>query len=109
MLLSLQMSGAPGVQMPPWQVSLPLQTVASAHAVPLAVLACWQPRRASQVSVVHGLASLQFGAVPGAHVVPWQTSRPLQALPSEHGVPSATTALTQEPLLHTSVVHGLLS
>ena len=35
-LLSLQFGGAPAVQVPLWQVSRPLQTVASSQAVPLA-------------------------------------------------------------------------
>ena len=108
-LLSLQLRGVPGVQTPAWQVSLPLHTVASTHAVPLGTFGCWQPRARSQVSAVHGLASLQLDAVPGTHTLPWQASRPLQALPSEHGVPAGTTAFTQVPTLHTSVVQGFES
>jgi hypothetical protein len=34
-LLSLQLSAVPEVQVPPWQVSLPLQTLPSAHDTPL--------------------------------------------------------------------------
>jgi hypothetical protein len=33
-LVSLQLSAAPAVQVPPWQVSFPLQTVPSVHEVP---------------------------------------------------------------------------
>jgi hypothetical protein len=89
-LLSLQMSGAPALQAPAWQVSAPLQMSASAHEVPLA-LAGWvqvpppqtssvqrlpssvqgsvlllktQPAVGLQESVVHGLLSLQVSGVP---------------------------------------------
>jgi hypothetical protein len=64
LLPSSQLSGVPAAQVPLWQVSAPLQTVASAHEVPLARFACWQPRIGSQVSVVQALLSLQLSAVP---------------------------------------------
>jgi hypothetical protein len=69
-LLSLQLSGAPGWQMPePLQVSWPLQTVLSSHEVP-ATRFVWvhgfvpSGAAALHVSCVHGLASLQLGAMP---------------------------------------------
>jgi hypothetical protein len=37
-LLSVHVSGVPATQVPPWQVSVPLHTVASAHEVPLGTL-----------------------------------------------------------------------
>src|SRR5262249_232289 len=63
-LLSLQLSAVPAVQTPLWHVSLPLQTVPSAHDVPFGAFACWQPFTGSQESTVHGLPSLQLGPVP---------------------------------------------
>jgi hypothetical protein len=39
-LLSLQLSGLPGAQVPDWQVSVPLQTVASGQGVPLVTGVC---------------------------------------------------------------------
>jgi hypothetical protein len=68
-----------------------------------------QLRTGSQVSTVHALLSLQFGAVPDVHTPPAQISDPLQALPSEQDVPSAITPLTQTPPPHVSEVQGLLS
>jgi hypothetical protein len=57
-LLSVQVSGVPAVQAPVWQVSVPLQRLPSAHAVPLATFA-FEHCPALQVSVVQGLLSLQ--------------------------------------------------
>jgi hypothetical protein len=59
-LESLQLSGVPDVQVPPWHVSLPLQTLASAHDVPFSTGVFWQPAAGSQLSVVHTLLSLQL-------------------------------------------------
>src|SRR5947209_4738204 len=55
---SSQRSGVPAVQVPPWQVSAPLHTVASAHDVPFATggLSHAPPLH---TSAVHGLASAQ--------------------------------------------------
>ena len=66
-LLSLQLSGVPAVQMPPWQLSAPLQTVLSRHAVPLSTAVFWQPNVGTQVSVVQTLLSLQLSGVPAVH------------------------------------------
>ena len=63
-LPSSQLGGTPGEQMPAWQISLPLQTVASAHVVPLSTAVCVQPEVALQPSVVQGLPSSQLSAVP---------------------------------------------
>jgi len=82
-----------------------LHTVASAHAVPLATAACWQPRVGLHESVVHTLPSSQLGAMPGVHTPAWQVSAPLHALPSEHDVPLATAGFWHAPPLHTSAVH----
>src|SRR5690242_15458060 len=86
-LPSSQASGVPPAQVPPWQVSAPLQTLPSGQGVPLATLACTQPLAALQVSLVQALPSSQLGGVPGWQVPFWQVSAPLQALPSEHEVP----------------------
>jgi hypothetical protein len=63
-LLSLQLRAVPAAHVPDWQVSLPLQTLPSPHAVPFATAVFWQPLTGLQESVVQTLASLQFGAVP---------------------------------------------
>src|SRR5262249_4733365 len=76
---------------------------------PLATFACWQLRIGSQVSVVQGLPSLQFGAGPPVQTPAWQTSAPLQALPSEQAVPFGRMLFWQLPLLHTSAVQALPS
>jgi hypothetical protein len=89
-LLSLQLSGVPAVQVPPWQVSAPLQTLLSRHAVPLSTAVLAQPDSGLQVSVVQTLLSLQLSAVPAAHAPLWHVSAPLQTLPSLHAVPFVT-------------------
>jgi hypothetical protein len=96
-LPSLQTSGVPAAHEPLWQVSLPLQTVPSAHGVPSATALVVQPKTGSQASVVHGLPSLHVGGAPAVHTPDWQVSLPLQALPSGHAVPF-TTGVARQPL-----------
>jgi hypothetical protein len=80
----------PAVQAPLWQVSLPLQTVPSAHAVPFGTAVFWQPATALQLSVVQALPSLQLSGVPGVQAPLWQVSSPLQTSPSAHDEPFGT-------------------
>src|SRR5437899_12976107 len=47
-LLSLQLGGVPGVQTPAWEVSGPLQAVASLEEVPVAAVGRWQAAGVSQ-------------------------------------------------------------
>jgi hypothetical protein len=108
-LPSLQTSGVPAVQAPLWHVSAPLQTVASAHEVPLATGVVWHPRVGLQVSVVQTLPSLQTRGVPAVHTPAWQVSSPLQRLPSAHEEPSGSTVLLHTPALQTSLVQGFPS
>jgi hypothetical protein len=89
-LPSSQLSGVPAAHTPAWQVSLPLQRVASGHGVSFTTGVCWQPKVALHVSVVHGFMSSQSSGVPPLHTPAWHVSTPLQALPSEHEVPFAT-------------------
>jgi len=65
---SLQLSGVPEVQDPLWQVSAPLQTSPSRHAVPLTTGVFEQPTTGSQASVVQTFESLQLSGIPD-----WQT------------------------------------
>lgn len=72
-LPSLQVTGVPGAQRPPWQVSAPLQALPSEQ---LLVLFVWtQPCCAVQVSLVQGLLSLQFSCwqLKTQLPPPWQT------------------------------------
>jgi hypothetical protein len=88
---SLQLSGVPAVQVPLWQVSVPLHTVLSAHAVPLTTgVNTHVP--AGQVSVVHGLLSLQSA---GTEHVPcaWATL-PAKPPAAARQTPRATRAIT---------------
>jgi hypothetical protein len=116
-LLSLQFSAAPGRQLPvALQVSWPLQRSLSSQALPAARLVCehgsWPTGvEDAQLSFVHGLLSLQLGAMPPTQPpTPLQVSTPLQALPSEHSVPMARLVNTQ-PLaeLQLSAVQALPS
>jgi len=63
-LASLQLSAVPAVHTPLWQVSSPLHGLPSAHDDPLGTGALWQPVAGLQLSVVHGLPSLQVTGVP---------------------------------------------
>jgi hypothetical protein len=109
-LPSLQLSGVPAVHTPLWQVSSPLQTVASAHDEPLATGVFWQPVAGIHVSVVQTLLSLQLSGVPAVQVPLWHVSAPLQRSLSGHAVPFAT-GVKVHPVagLHASAVHALLS
>src|SRR5439155_22770282 len=89
-LASAQLRADPGVQAPAWQVSAPLHTFPSLHDVPFATARLPQPATGSQLSVVHGLLSLQLGGAPGAHTPGWQVSAPLHAFPSLHGAPASS-------------------
>jgi hypothetical protein len=107
---SSQSSAVPEVQTPPWQVSLPLQTSPSAHAVPFGTGVLEQPKTGPQPSVVHALPSSQSSVIPEVQTPPWQVSWPLQTSPSAHGVPSATdTFVHPKTGSHVSVVHSLPS
>jgi hypothetical protein len=109
-LPSLQISAVPAVQMPLWQVSTPLQTLASAQEVPFTTGEYSQPKTGSQLSVVQGLPSLQLSAVPAVQVPLWQVSSPLHGLPSAHDEPFGTGALWQPVTeLQLSAVQGLPS
>ena len=68
--LSLQLSAVPAAQFPLWHVSPPLQTFASAHAVPFVTGVVVQPKAGVQPSVVHTLPSLQTSGVPPVQVPP---------------------------------------
>jgi hypothetical protein len=79
-LLSSQFGAAPPTQAPPEQVSPVVQALPSLQ---LAVLFVWvQPVAGLQASVVQGLLSLQFAAVPPTQAPPEQVSPVVQALPS---------------------------
>jgi hypothetical protein len=109
-LLSLQLRAVPAVQVPAWQVSAPLQALPSVHEVPLATLVFWQPVAGRQLSLVQTLLSLQLGAAPAVHTPAWQLSTPLQALPSLHVVPLATTTDWQPAMAsQESLVQGFES
>src|SRR5438132_1466888 len=94
-LLSLQLRAVPAVQTPAWQVSAPLHAFPSLHDLPFASAVCWHPATGSQVSVVHGLLSLQLSGVPAAQTPAWHVSAPLHTFPSLHGVPFTTGTFLQ--------------
>jgi len=87
-----------------------LQTLPSAHEVPLSTAMFWQPATGSQLSVVHTLPSLQLSAVPAVHTAAWQVSLPLHTLLSPQGVPFGAGVVVQ-PVTGSqpSVVHTLPS
>jgi hypothetical protein len=66
-LLSLQLREVPPLHTPAWQVSVPSQGLPLLHSVPLATAVARQPSTESQVSMVHGLPSLQIIGVAPPH------------------------------------------
>src|SRR5262249_22921323 len=84
----LHARGVPGVQVPPWHVSSPLQTVSSSQDDPSTLFVNLQPVLGSQLSVVHGLPSEHWSGLPLLQNPCKQVSRPLQTLASAHDVPS---------------------
>src|SRR5262249_10123465 len=90
------------------QTSPVVQALPSSH---VAVLLAWaHPVVGLQVSSVQALPSLQSSGAPATHAPSTQVSAPLQTLPSEHDVPSATWAFTQPSVgLQLSVVQTLPS
>lgn len=76
---------------PPSQVSVPLHKLPSLHEVPAGRGVNEQPDCARQLSVVHGLPSLQVKGVPAVQVpLLLQVSKPLHAFPSEQEAPGVT-------------------
>jgi hypothetical protein len=94
-LPSVQSRAVPAVHTPPWQVSAPLQTSPSGHAVPFTTAVFVQPKTGSQLSVVHTLLSSQLRGVPAVHTPLWHVSAPLQTSPSAHEVPLSTGVFWQ--------------
>jgi hypothetical protein len=94
-LLSLQSRGLPGVQVPLWQVSVPLQALVSAQVVPFSTAVAVHPVAGLQPSAVQTLPSLQLGAVPAVQTPAWHVSAPSQASPSLHDVPFRTGVVVQ--------------
>src|SRR5262245_15128297 len=62
-----------------------------------------QPLAGSHRFWVHGSPSSHTSGADAAHTPAVQTSSPLQALPSEHGVPSGNGVPATQPLPGTSV------
>ncbi len=104
--LSSQSKGLPGMHAPPLQVSTSEQALPSSHAP---VLLTWTHALcALQLSVVHGLPSLQFRGWAVTHRPLWHWSPKVQASLSVHGLLFAT--LLQPSLgSHESVVQPLAS
>jgi hypothetical protein len=111
-LPSSQFDAAPPMQKPPAHVSLVVHASPSSQVAELFV--CAHPLAGMQVSVVHTLLSLQFGAGPPMHEPPKHASFTVHALPSLHGAvlfvythpDSASQLSSVQPLpsLHTSGV-----
>ena len=93
-LLSLQTIAVPLEQAPPEQASPLVHRSPSSQGI---VLLAWtHPSKGSQLSSVHGFASLQSTAgVPPPHVPAVQVSPVVQTLPSSQAVPSGLTAYEQ--------------
>ena len=115
-LLSSQLSAAPARHVPVVGVFGVLQLDVAVHWLaagqtwppwqqPVAMFACTQPLAGSQLSVVHGLLSSQFGGAEFVHPVAGRHAGGLQALPGQ------TTAVpVHTPFVHWSpVVHALPS
>jgi hypothetical protein len=107
---SSQVSGVPAVHVPAWQLSVPLQALASAHDEPFGSGVFPHPEIEPHASAVQGLPSLQSSGVPGLQTPLWQVSVPLQTVLSSHDVPLGN-GLVEQPKTGSqlSVVQGLPS
>ena len=105
-LLSLQTTAEPAWHVPPPQTSPVVQAFPSSQA--FALLVKTQPVASVQVSVVHGLLSLQMRPTPGWQVPPPQVSPVVQGLPSSQ---ANVLFVKTQPVagLHVSVVQTLAS
>jgi hypothetical protein len=106
-LPSLQSSGVPAVQVPAWQVSVPLQSVPSRQGVPSVTGGFWQPRSESQLSAVQTFPSSQFGGGPPIQIPLTQESAVVQASESLQLKPSLSGWVwqTSSVSLHTPWRH----
>jgi hypothetical protein len=75
------------------------------HPTPSARFECVHPEPVSQLSAVHGLLSLQFGAAPPTQVPLWHASPVVQALPSVHELPVSGFAEHPPGSPHTPAWH----
>ena len=105
-LLSSQSGAGPPTQIPPLQVSGPVQKEPSSHDAVL--LGCVQPKPVSHSSSVQTLLSLQLGAGPPTQMPPLHASAVVQALPSLH-IALLSTFAHPEVGLQLSSVQPLLS
>ena len=95
------------VHAPVLQLSLVVQTLASSQAPRYGM---WvQPVVALQLSMVHGLPSLQSVNAAPKQMVPSQTSPLVHASPSSQVAPLAVVWVQPKLVSHWSVVHGLPS
>jgi len=105
-LPSLQITAGPGLQLPKLHVSGLVQKLLSVHGK--ALLRCWQPSVASQLSLVQTFRSSQLIAGPGLQALAAQTSGVVHTLLSVHG--AALAAKTQPKVTsQLSLVQMLLS
>ena len=97
-LPSLHTLAAPGTHAPLAQMSLTVQALLSLQGEVFGVKT--QPLLASQLSLVHGLLSLQTTLAPATQVPPAHASPLVQALPSLHG---AVLLLATQPVAESQV------
>src|SRR5205814_2290622 len=110
---AVQVTGVPALHTPAEQASLDVQSLSSPQAVQpgpslAAGLEHWPVAGLQVPGMWHWSDAVQTTGVPGAQVPAWQSSLPLQALPSPHGVLLATGVWPQVPLgRQESAVQGL--
>ena len=93
----MHVTGVPGWQTPPRQVSAPLQASLSAQLVPSVTGVCVHTPLASQASAVHGLWSSQLPA-DDVHTQAEQVPVP-QTLGDVQAVPFGAVGFEQVPLV----------
>jgi hypothetical protein len=108
-LLSLQLSAAPAIHVPAWQVSAPLQALPSEQEFPSAFGGLEQtPVDGLHVPATwHWSEAVQAIGLPPEHTPAWQVSAWVQALPSLQALPSALGEFEQTPVdgLHVATWH----
>ena len=90
--------GAPGMQVPPWQLSPTVQPSPSSQGVSSGATPATQPPvAASQTWPSQGLAVSQTTGWP-MQEPPWQVSLVLHRVPSSHAVPCVAAVVAHAPV-----------
>jgi hypothetical protein len=103
--LAMQVTGVPGLHVPAWQVSAPLQALPSPQEDPLGLAGFVHcPVEASHVpGLWHSSLATHVTGVPGVQAPAWQTSAPLHASLSAQEEPLGLAGFEHWPVAESQV------